>query len=812
MIFNRPVKMHISKKKAVFVLAMALLSLVGCDKEKDASEHLQKGVEYLNKGDYEKAALELKTSSQSNKEVAETYYYLALIEEKKRNFKAMRENLVKVVELAPTNHEARLKLARVLLLLNEVDAADEQIKIISKNSGHNLDTEALKASVLIRRKKHPEAMKVIDEALKENPNHPGVLALKALVFLERNDTKTALPLIDAAIKSDPKNIAMHLSRLELHTKLKDKNAVIGDYQALISQYPDKPEFKVMLAEAYAKAGKNKEGEELLRVVLANAPDDVGPKLLLLDYLWSTNKEKAMEEFHGFTEQYKDRSNMLLYLANWMTTKRNFEEANTVVNRIIRLEKNSNLGLAAKTLLAKNAFDGKKFDEADKFVSEILTENSSHIDAKIIKAKIFIVEKQYDKAVNLLNEISWSKPDSDEVSFLLGQAFLNKGDKKEANKYFSRALATNPANLNALDYVYQKALAENDVPYAKEVLEKALKRDPANIVLLQQRAKISLLTQDWDGAKAVSETIANVANPLAEDLASHIQAQIFQARAEYPKAIAIYNQLLIKYPQNRDVLVGLMGCYERTNKRDEMVIILNDLLIKNPKNVSAAMLLANIYFVEKKYDKEIVLLTDLIKESPKNTEAYVLLAKAKLAQDDSKAAIGVLQEALKQNPGDINLSLLLTSLHEAQNDYDSALLVYGVLVDKYPDLDIAVNNMASLLSDHYDDKDKLDKAVKLASKFKDSDQPYLKDTYAWALIKQGQVKEGVGILTQVVANAPNVAIFNYHLGVAHYKNGDNASAIYALKQAVQLAKQKGPLAEQKAAEALLKEIVDKHSSR
>lgn len=106
----------------------------------------------------------------------------------------MKENLVKLVELEPTHIQARLKLARALLLLNEVDAAAEQVDIVSKSASYDVDIEILKASVLLRQKKQQEALKVLDEALKKNPNHAGVLALKAVVFLEKDDVNTALSL------------------------------------------------------------------------------------------------------------------------------------------------------------------------------------------------------------------------------------------------------------------------------------------------------------------------------------------------------------------------------------------------------------------------------------------------------------------------------------------------------------------------------------------------------------------------------------------------------------------------------------------
>ena len=42
-----------------------LLLLTGCNKEEDSKAHLQKGLDYISKGEYEKAKLELKTSSQA---------------------------------------------------------------------------------------------------------------------------------------------------------------------------------------------------------------------------------------------------------------------------------------------------------------------------------------------------------------------------------------------------------------------------------------------------------------------------------------------------------------------------------------------------------------------------------------------------------------------------------------------------------------------------------------------------------------------------------------------------------------------------
>ena len=121
--------------------------------------------------------------------------------------------------------------------------------------------------------------------------------------------------------------------------------------------------------------------------------------------------------------------MLLELANWMIARRNFEEAKKALNRVIELEENSIVGLSAKTILAKIAFENKDFDGSGKIVEEILDANSSYDDAKVLQARLFLVKEQYDEAIALLNKVIWSTGGSEEANLLLGQILFNKRRSK-----------------------------------------------------------------------------------------------------------------------------------------------------------------------------------------------------------------------------------------------------------------------------------------------------------------------------------------------------------------------------------------------
>jgi tetratricopeptide (TPR) repeat protein len=223
------------------------------------------------------------------------------------------------------------------------------------------------------------------------------------------------------------------------------------------------------------------------------------------------------------------------------------------------------------------------------------------------------------------------------------------------------------------------------------------------------------------------------------------------------------------------------------------------------------MLNDLYIADQNYAQGLALLTDLLKTDPQNPQLYVSLAAIKLAQNDYPGAAEVYQKGLKAQPDNIKLALSLASVYELQKNYDAAVARYEALLEKNPQLDVASNNLASVLTDHYANEDALNRAFQLTEKFKDSNQAYFQDTYAWVLIKQGKLDEGIKLLNQLVIKSPEVAAFRFHLGFANYKLGNNALAISELKQALELSQGKENLLDAKAIQALLDEIVQKSRS-
>ncbi|MCQ8130242.1 tetratricopeptide repeat protein, partial [Methylomonas rivi] len=201
------------------VLLVSAMMLSACDSpEESAENHLQKGKELLDKGEYDKAILELKTSAQGSDQRSETYYYMALLDEKSNNFKSMKDNLQKSLELDPNNIDARQKLGKVSLLFGDFDKAIENADFILKVKPENEEAKLLKASAFIRQKKIEQANEIIESVLSANSENMDALSLKAAQAFENNKLDDSIQLIDAALRQDEKNIPLRLFKIKIHAK------------------------------------------------------------------------------------------------------------------------------------------------------------------------------------------------------------------------------------------------------------------------------------------------------------------------------------------------------------------------------------------------------------------------------------------------------------------------------------------------------------------------------------------------------------------------------------------------------------------
>ena len=791
-------------KNILYFLASAFI-LQGCsDPAERTVEYLQSGKSYYEQENYSKAKVEFKNALQIDNKLADAYYHLAMIDEKEQNWKGMFGNLNQTIKLNPENHDARLKLAKLYLLSGEVEKAQTEADLVLNSAADNPDAIALKGAIFFKQGDKAAALAEAEKALAIDSAHLDAISLKVVVYMAQQDYITAEKVVNEGLKSSPDELSLNLLKLQLHTVSKNKLAVEQDYQDLIKRFPEKHEFSYALAKYYVSEQRDTEALALLQDVVDQNAELLAPKLVLLDYLAQKDKQQVEATLNKFIAENPDEAVLYFRLANLQIQEKRFDEAKKQLNWIVEHKGEEKKGLAAKVLLAKLALQAEDMSAASTILEEVLAVDAKHYESLLLKARISLINGQNDEAITELRGILRDYPESDEAMVLLAQAYLRKESPELAEENFRKALDLNPGNFSAVMPVVSRMIKSKDIARADEVLQKALEIKPDHAGALQALAQVRLLNKDWQGTQKVADVIST--KPKGKGFSYYLGGKISQGQGLYEDAIGKYKQALSISPVLSDALKSMRVCYESLKQRDRMFSYLDEFMLKNPENAYPVLLKAQLTGFNKDWDQALAILNKGIEQWPKKPQFYVFMASVYHEKNEHSQVIASYKKGLENIPDNVQLSMLLASVYEIDKEYDKAKEIYESFVVKRPDIDLAVNNLVSLLLNQYPGQENTERAVKLAKRFENSEQPYFLDTYGWTLIHNDNAKEAVVVFQQVVSKAPEVAVFNYHLGVAYHKINENSQAIKALEKALSVeTKQQGGFVEKDQVEALLKEL-------
>lgn len=794
------------RNKNILLLFACVSFLQGCgDSAERSGEYLTSAKAYYEKENYNKAKLELRNALQIDDKLAEAYYYFALVSEKEKNWKEMFNGLTQAIKLDPENHEARLKLAKLYLLGGNVDQANSEIDFLLKSRADDPNVIALKGVIFLKQGDTASALAEAKKTLAIDSKHIDSIGLIVGVYLAQKDYAAAEKEVNKALVNIPDNLALYVLKLQVHLKSENVQLVEQGYQEIIKRFPEESEFSYALAKFYVSTKRDSKALNLLQTVVEKNSDQIKPKLVLVDYLLQKDVKTAETTIKKFIEENSTETDLYLKLAKLYILQSRGDEAKEPLNWIIEHNNSKDKkGKKARSILAKLAIQKGDTATSLKLVKEVLAVDKRNLEALLLKARISMINGEHDEAITGLRGILTDYSKSDEAMVLLGQAFLMKKSPVLAEENFRKALEANPGNFQAVMPVVSRMIKSNDVGRAEEILQKALKINPNHESGLQALAQIKLMKKDWAGTQEIADKIG--AKPNGKGFSKYLSGKISQEQGNYQEAVEKYKLALLDIPTYTDALKSMIVCYEKLEQREKMHAYLDEFMTKNPTIASSIIFKSQLYGADKNWDKAIEVLNKGLDKWPKAVQFYKSIAMIYLGTNQKEKAIDIYKRGIKEIPNNIELNMLLASTYERKEDYDNAVKTYQEIVDKNPEVDVAVNNLVSILLDHYPGKENMKRAVTLSERFKKSKQPYFLDTYGWALLQNGNIKEAVKTLDQVVSKAPKVPVFKYHLGVAHHKNGNNQDALRFLESAIELGEsQQGKFIENNEAKQLLKII-------
>jgi len=769
----------------VCALALVLpLLLVACDgaEEREAA-YFERGLALYKDGKLKKASLEFRNARQINPLNMEALYYLGLITEKERNLRAAFVIFRKVVEQEPNHIGANVRVGRFFLLGGDIEKASKHAETVLTLDPKNADAYALRGAVHIRRDNLDEARSAATTSLELDPKNVGAISVLVGVLKQEQKTDDAVAFLRKKVGDIPRDLSLRLLLIELHRLRGEMDQIESVYSEIFEIEPKNLSYRIDLARFLISSSRRQDAEKVLQDGIAVAADPQKARMTLLDFyanqLASDDAERAIKAMIAETPEDTE---LQFGLVQMYLKHRHLDRAEAVLVELSEKTASKPDAIRARSGLAQLRLAEGKVDSAWSLVRQILEEDPHNGRTLAMRAQLLLRDGKNADAIADLRRVLRDEPTNVVALDLIARAHLQSGEIELAIDNLQQLLAVQPANDVARRRLIQLHARRRNYEKALTLVEQALARLPHSEDYLL--FKVNVLAAKGDLRRAL-ET-ANLLRDIAKDKAVARTAigRVYQAGGRHLDAVRAFTQALATAPGTSEPMTGLTRSYLALRRAQDAIDYLKGVVAENPENVVAHNLLGEVYAFEKiagKAESSFQKAKSIQRNWPR---PYLNLSSLKLSQNKPGEAISLIKQGLEHAPKNISLTLGLAAAQQAANDFDGALQTYEALFQKNPKLDAVANNIAALLADQkYQDPAKLDRALELAQRFQDSDNPLYLDTLGWVQYRKGNYSLAVVFLKRAVDGLPTHAHINFHLGMALYKSGQKEEARRYIKAAV-----------------------------
>ena len=789
---------NIKKYFGIMLLVVMLVSCGGEDARKE--KYYEKAKAYYEQGDYDKAKIELKNVLQIDPKYSSAYYLFGEVEEAKKNIRAAYGNYAKAAELDESNLDARNKLARLYLMSGDLEKAQGKLDEIIAKDPENQYVKMLELLITARKGETDKAIEIAKSLIEKDKNNTDAIFVLSGLYLKNKNTSVAIDVLNEGIKANPDILSLRLQLGGIYARQKDYANAEKVLKGIIAIKPDDFNYRLRLAKFYINRKEYDKAETALRDAVSLDAEDESRKLMLVEFLAKYKGVKDAEaELLGAIKDYPDAFGLKFAQAK-LYEKIKPEQVESIYKGIIDLSGVNPDGLKARVALAEIAMKKKDYQTASEYISEVLEENPRDIQALLIKGKIALTRKDPVSAIAAFRSIIKDKPDMVEASQFLAIAHEINNEPELVKETLTRSIESARTNPKAYLNYAQYLINQKNYDDANVEIDKALKISPADLDSLQMKLNIASKLNDKD---MVASTIDLIKKYHSRNAIGYQKSGDFNLALEnYDKAISEYEKALEVSGKMLPALASIIKANIKQKDYASAIKRLQKIIEQQEENPIPSELLGEVYLAKKDYIRAEKYIKKAISLNEKWSLPYTSLATLYMAKKDIPSAIATYKSALENIPDDTSLYARLAQIYERTNKYDEAIRAYEKILKLKPDDALASNNLAAILSDIRGDSASLQRAKDLAIKFENSNQPGFLDTLGWIYYKTGEYSKSIELLGKVVEEQPQIAIFQYHLGMAYYKSGDKENAKKHLSEAT---KGKQKFKGRDDAEAILKQL-------
>jgi len=762
---------------------VASLGLAGCGgAEARFARSMERGAEYLETGELDKARVEFRNASQISPQSAQARYQAGVVAERRRDFSEALVAYKSAVDLQADYPEARADLARIYVLGGAPDKALELVAPALVQHPDNVKLLVVRGSAYQQLKQTEEARADAEKAAKLDPKDESAAALLASILRANGERDRAIALIEGTLKHRPKSIDLRLVLSSLQIEAGNMEAAGEQLREAVKADPTQLPLRYQLANFELRNGNVDAAQKTFEQAVAATPDSDDARLVLAEFLATHRSREAGESaLRGMIAKDEDNLKLRLGLAALLERAGADKEALAEYQEVITRGKDSPDVITARNRLASHYATHNDIPRAEQLLAEVLRDNPRDIDALGLRAHLAVNAGNPSVAVVDLRTVLREMPSSVPGYRMLARAHIANGEPALAEEALRKALELAPTDTMARVELAQLLTRSGRASVAVSMLEDAVRRAPTDQGVREALVRAYVEVQDLDAATRAVEDLKTLApnSAVSYSLAGHVaqlDKRFADAEREFERALEVD-------PRSIDNLAALCRLQMGQGQGAKALARVDGLLGKYDDSAALHNLQGELRLASGQFAPAAQSFEAAIKLTPKWWLPYRNLALARYQAKDAEGAIRAYEAGRKQVPGEIALAVDLASLYELQKRVDDSIRVYEDFLKLTPRNDLAANNLAKVLLTHRHDAASLARAAQLTAGFASSPDPALLDTYGWTLFRQGDYVRAQEVLQRAFDRAPESGSIRYHLALVQVQAGDVKKAIDNLEIAV-----------------------------
>jgi len=597
----------------------------------------------------------------------------------------------------------RLRLARALVMANEVDKAESHLIALRNAEPANLDLWKTWAQLALKSSSQTRMNETAETALKKLTYlRLDFMPLAAQLFIQAQNYGRAEYCINLLQQEKMfPALTAAMEALVARGRGQDYKAVESWLRA-INLGNKSPQIRLNLASTLNRLGNTQSALGYLRTLVSDSPNLFGGRLALAKLLaqignWAEAAAQAqiacqLDNRRADAMALLCQAKIKLFEEN--STSKDSSDWNKLEQQVDALQKATGDAIEPKLLKFQILMHKDNLAEAEKLINQLINSHPQQTKLFLAKADLLIARHELEQAMTVVNATITQFPLASEPVRYLATLLATQGDYDKAGQLVEQALQRieQPIVQRQLCLLLAQIYTlSKDREKAYADLDKFAKKLPNDILIKRELLKYRQVINDPNRAQQLVDDIKSLEGPQGWQW-RYEQAKLWYEKnlqARYSQITSLLKENLLADPYNQANRMLLALVYERAGQSQLAVSTYCQALDRSPRDIR--IIVPTVAALQKvgEYDRADEILRRAAGEKLVSPQLQNLQWQSHLRHGELDSAGNILENLLRNDPNNRAVCLSLALLKMQQRQFEQAQrLLAGLRTNEPNSLQVA----------------------------------------------------------------------------------------------------------------------------